>query len=105
MGGRDISERGCLREWGCGVGIARIRSGSIFSSNIDYCKWSRVKIAKGAIPGGDGILATADVRANGVAVSESREIERVPYLGQIKGIGTGRARKLRKDGSGEGTGY
>ena len=64
-----------------------------------------MKIAKGAIPGGDGIFATADVRAIGVSVLESREIERVAYLGQIKGIGTGRPQKLQKDRSREGTGY
>ena len=50
-----------------------------------------MKFAKGRILGGDGILASAEVCANGVAVSELREIERVAYLGKIKGIGSGRA--------------
>ena len=42
---------------------------------------SRSKIIKGALPGGDGILACVNGRANVVAVSESREIVRVAYLG------------------------
>ena len=50
-----------------------------------------MKIAKGEIPGGYGILASADGRANVVAVSESREIERVAYLGQVMANGSGRA--------------
>ena len=93
------------REKSCRLIIARNLTGSIFRPNIGYWKRSRAKIAKGAIQGGYGILASADVRANGVAVPESPEIERVAYLGQIKGIGSGRARKLQKERSWEGTGY
>ena len=55
---------------------------------------SRTEIIKGALPGGDGILACVDGRANVVAVSESREIALVAYLGQIMSIGCGRALKL-----------
>ena len=55
---------------------------------------SRTKIIKGALPGGDGILACVNGRANAVAVSESLEIEWLAYLGQIMSIGCGRALKL-----------
>ena len=41
-------------------------------------------------------------RANEVAVSESREIALVAYLGQITSIGSGRAVKLKKELSREG---
>ena len=47
---------------------------------------SRTEIIKGALQGGDGILACVNGRANVVAVSESRDITRVAYLGQIKSI-------------------
>ena len=40
---------------------------------------SRSKIMKGALPGGDGILACVNGCANEVAVSESLEIELVAY--------------------------
>ena len=70
-----------------------------------YWKGSRTKTANGAIPVGDGIFANEDGHANGVAVSELLEIERVAYLGQIKGIGSGRARKLQKERSRGGTRY
>ena len=83
----------------------RNRTGSIFRPKKGYWKLSHAKITKGAIPGGEGILASADGRANGVAVSESREIERVAHLGQIKVLGTRRSRKLQKERSREGTGY
>ena len=49
---------------------------------------SRTEIIKGALPGGDGILACVNGRANVVAVSESHEIAQVPYLGQVTKIGT-----------------
>ena len=55
---------------------------------------SRTKIIKGALPGGDGILACVIGRANEVAVSESREIAWVAYFGQIMSIGCSRALKL-----------
>ena len=55
---------------------------------------SRTEIIKGALPGGDGILACVNGRANVVAVSESFEIALVAYLGQIMSIGCGRAVKL-----------
>ena len=55
---------------------------------------SRTEIIKGALPGGVGILACVNARANVVAVSESREIALIAYLGQIMSIGCGRAIKL-----------
>ena len=58
-----------------------------------YWKWSNAKIINGALSGGDGITAGGNGRANEVAVSESREITRVAYLGQITCIRRGRARK------------
>ena len=103
--GRDISERGGAREGGRRLLIARNQMGSIFRPNRGYWKWSRAKIVKGAIPGRDGILASADGRSREVAVSESREIERVAYLGQIKANESSRARELYKEGPQEGTGY
>ena len=48
------------------------------------------------------ILAYAIARVKKVAVSESREIARVAYLGQITNVGNGRARKLLKERSREG---
>ena len=51
---------------------------------------------KGALPAGDGILASAIVREKEVAFSESREIARVEYLGQITTIGRGCEQKLEK---------
>ena len=68
--------------------------GSIFRTNNEYWKRSPTEIMKGVLPGGDGILASTIGRAKEVAVSESREIARVAYLGQIKSIGCGRALKL-----------
>ena len=47
---------------------------------------SRTKIIKGELPGGDGILACENVRANEVAVSESLEIAWVAFVGQIMSI-------------------
>ena len=64
-----------------------------------YWKWSRAKIINGALSGGDGTITSATGYANEVAVSESREIARVVYLGQITRIGSGRARKLKMDRS------
>ena len=55
---------------------------------------SRTKIIKGALSGGGGILACVNGHANEVADSESREIARVAYLGQITNIGSGCAQKL-----------
>ena len=55
---------------------------------------SRTKIINGALPEGDGILACVKGRANEVAVSESREIAWVAYLGQTMSIGYSRALKL-----------
>ena len=51
----------------------------------------RAQIIKVALPIRDGIFVCVNRRANEVAVSESREIARVAYLGQIKSIGSGRA--------------
>ena len=68
--------------------------GSIFMPNNKYWMRSRTKIIKGALPGGDGILACVNGRANVVAVSESREIAPVAYLGQITCIARGPAIKL-----------
>ena len=53
--------------------------GSIFMPNNKYWMRSCTKIIKGALPGGDGILACPKGRANEVAVSESREIVLVAY--------------------------
>ena len=53
-----------------------------------------MKIINGALSRGDGIVDCVKRRENEVAVSESREIARVAYLGQITCIGSGRARKL-----------
>ena len=86
--------RDWAREKGCRLIIARNRTGSIFRPNNKYWKRSRTKIVNGTLPGGDGILACVNGRANVVAVSESREIVRVAYLGQITSIGSGRAQKL-----------
>ena len=49
-----------------------------------------------------GILACAIGHAKKVAVSESREIAPVAYLGQITNIGSGRVGKLCKKRSREG---
>ena len=68
--------------------------GSIFRPNNKYWMRSLTKIIKGALPGGDGILACVNGHANEVAVSESRQIALVAYLGQIMSIGCGRALKL-----------
>ena len=53
--------------------------GSIFLPNNECWMQSRNKIINGALPGGDGILACVNGRANEVAVSESREIALVAY--------------------------
>ena len=79
--GRYISVCEWARECGCRLGIARNRTGSLFRPNKKYWKRSLAKIIKGALLGGDGILACVNGRANEVAVSESREIVRVAYLG------------------------
>ena len=50
------------------------------------------------------ILASKIGCAKKVAVSESREIVRVAYLGQITNIGSGRGGKLEKELSREGRG-
>ena len=68
--------------------------GSIFMPNNDNWMRSRSKIIKGGLLGGDGISAYVNGRANEVAVSQSREIAWVAYLGQIMSIGCGRALKL-----------
>ena len=44
---------------------------------------------KSSTPGRAGILARAMGCAKNVAISESREIARVAYLGQITNIGSG----------------
>ena len=49
-------------------------------------KWSALERAE--------ILALAIAREQKVAVSESREIARIVYLGQITNIGSSRAQKL-----------
>ena len=49
-----------------------------------------------------GILPCVIDRMKKVAVSKSREIARVAYLRQITMIGSGCARKLEKERSGEG---
>ena len=79
--------------------------GSIFRPNNKYWMRSRTKIIKGALPGGDGILACVNGRANEVAVSELHEMAWVAYLGQIISIGCGHTLKLLKEGSREGTVY
>ena len=68
--------------------------GSIFRPNNEYWMRSRTKIINGALPEGDGILACVNGRANEVAVSESREIAWVAYLGQTMSIGCSCALKL-----------
>ena len=55
---------------------------------------SRAKVIKGGLPGGDGLLAFVNGRANEVAVLESREIAPVAYSGQITSIANGPALKL-----------
>ena len=45
------------------------------------------------------ILACAIAQAKNVASSESREIARVAYLGQITNIGSGRTRKFKGSAS------
>ena len=82
------------RECGCHLGIARNRIGSIFMPNRECWMRSRNKIIKGALPGGDGILACVNGRANEVAVLESREIAPVANLGQITSIARGPTLKL-----------
>ena len=52
--GQGISVRDWARENGCRLKIAQNRTGSIFSPNNEYWKPSRVKIRKGALPGGPG---------------------------------------------------
>ena len=49
---------------------------------------------KGSSPWRAGILASSIARVKKVAVSESLEIARVAYVGQITNIGSGRAQKL-----------
>ena len=68
--------------------------GSIFRLIKEYWKGLCAKIIKGAHPIRDGILVCVDGRANEVALSESREIARVAYFGQITSIGSSRALKL-----------
>ena len=53
-------------------------------------------------PGVAGILAYAISYSKKGAVSESREIVRVAYLGKIMNIGSSRTRKLKKERSREG---
>ena len=72
----------------------RIRTGSIFRSNNEYWKGLSAQIIKVALPIRDGILASAIGRAKEVAFSESCDIVRVVYLGQITSIGSRRALKL-----------
>ena len=79
--------------------------GSISRTNNEYWKRSRIKIIKGALPGVDGILASAIVRAKEFAFFESREITLVAYLGQLTTIGRGCAQKLEKECSQYGTVY
>ena len=68
--------------------------GSISRPNNEYWIRSHTKIINGALPEGDGVLACVNGRANEVAVSESREIAWVAYLGQTMSIGCSRALKL-----------
>ena len=68
--------------------------GSIFRPNNEYWMQLRTKIIKGAHLGGNGILACVNGSANEVAVSQSREIAWVAYLGQTMSIGYSRALKL-----------
>ena len=63
-------------------------------TNSEYWMRSHTKIIKGALLEGDGLLACVNGRANEVAVSESREIAPVAYLGQITSIARGPAIKL-----------
>ena len=63
-----------LLEKGCPLRIAQNRTGGIFRPNNEYRKRSHAKFIKGELPGGDGILACVNGRANEVAVSESHEI-------------------------------
>ena len=57
---------------------------------------------KRSAPERTGILVCAIAQAKKVAVSESHEITRLAYLGEITNIGGGRARKLLKECSWEG---
>ena len=92
--GRYISERDSSRERDCRLGIARNYTASTFRPNNEYWKRSPTEIIKGALPRGDGTLASAIGRAKEVAFSELREIARVAYLGLITCIGRGPAIKL-----------
>ena len=97
--GWDISVHDCVCEKGCCLRIARNRTGSIFRPNNDYWKRSCMKIIKGVPPGLAGILACAISYSKKVAVSKSREIAWVAYLGQITNIRNGRTWKLLKERS------
>ena len=66
---------------------------------------SHTKIIKGGLPGGDGLLACVNGRANEVAVPELHEMAWVAYLGQIISIGCSHTLKLLKEGSREGPVY
>ena len=72
----------------------RNRTRSKFRSNNEYWKRLRAQIIKVGLPRRDGIFVCVNGCANEGAVSESREIARVEYLGQITSIGSGRALKL-----------
>ena len=78
------------RENGGPLRIARNRTGSIFRPNSKYKMRSRTKIIKKSPPGRAGILPCAE----NVAVSKSREMAQVAYLGQITNIGSGCKEKL-----------
>ena len=72
---------------------------SLFRPNNEYWKRSPIEIIRGALPRGDGTLASAIGRAKEVAFSEMREIAREAYLVQIRSIGSVCAQKLENERS------
>ena len=86
--------RDLVREKDYRLRITRNRTSSVFQPNNEYWKRSHSKSMKGALPGGDRILACVNGRENEVAHSELREIAWLAYLGIITSIGSGRALKL-----------
>ena len=92
-----ISVRDMLLEKGCRLRIAQNCTSSTFSPNNEYWKrsWAKNYLKKGT--GWAGILASAIARAKKVIVSNSWEIARVAYFGQITIIRSGRTRKLYKE--------
>ena len=84
--GQDNSMRDLAREKDYRLRIVQNRMGSVLRPNNEYCKRSRAKIIKGALPGETRILASVNGRAKKVFISESCKIARVAYLDQLTNI-------------------